>query len=75
MSERKYDIDKIVETYLKYLNGPLGKGVMEQLYEGASFTVRTNHELVEVSKYEGKAVVRVVEENKVKNYDALNELP
>ncbi len=75
MSERKYDIDKIVETYLKYLNGPLGKGVMEQLYEGASFTVRTNHELVEVSKYEGKAVVRVVEENKVKNHDALNELP
>ena len=72
MSERKYNIDRIIETYLKYLNGPLGKGVMEHLWEGASFTVRTNHELVEVSKYEGKAVVRVIDENKVMQHKILN---
>ncbi|MFW9960922.1 MAG: hypothetical protein ACFFDV_07885 [Candidatus Thorarchaeota archaeon] len=75
MSARKYDIHRIVETYLKYLNGPLGKGVMEYLWEGASFTVRTNHELVQVSKYEGKAVVRVIDENKISQHNILDELP
>jgi hypothetical protein len=63
MSKKEYDTDKIMETYLKYLNGPLGKGVMEHLHEGASFTVRANQKLVEVSKFEGKAVVRLVQEN------------
>jgi len=75
MSEREYDIGKIIESYLKYLNGPLGKGVMEHLLEGASFTVRANHELVQVSKYEGKAIVRVIEENNIKNTKMINELP
>jgi len=75
MSRREYDIDRIVDKYLKYLNGPLGKGVMEHLWEGASFTIRTNHELVEVSKYEGKAVVRVIDEDKIKNHNTISELP
>ncbi len=75
MPKREYDIDKIIETYLKYLNGPLGKGVMEHLWEGASFTIRTNHELVQVSKNEGKAVVRVIDENKIKQHETINKLP
>jgi hypothetical protein len=74
MSEREYDIDRIIETYLKYLNGPLGKGVMEHLLEGASFTVRTNHELVQVSKYDGKAVVKVIDEKSTKYNEMTKEL-
>jgi hypothetical protein len=74
MSEREYDIDRIIETYLKYLNGPLGKGVMEHLLEGASFTVRANHELVQVSKYDGKAVVKVIDEKSTKYNEMTKEL-
>jgi hypothetical protein len=63
MSMREYGTEKIIETYLKYLNGPLGEGVMKHLFEGASFVVRAQHELIEVSKNQGKAVVRLVQEN------------
>ncbi|MDH4214167.1 MAG: hypothetical protein OEV85_09620 [Candidatus Thorarchaeota archaeon] len=74
MSERVYDINKIIESYLKYLNGPLGKGVMEYLWEGASFTVRTKHEMLQVLKYGGKAVINVIEENDIASSDVINEL-
>ena len=74
MSRRKDDPEKIIETYRKYLNGPLGGGVMEHLLEGASFTVHAQHELIEVSKNQGKAVVRLVQENNTKPRDLENEL-
>jgi hypothetical protein len=75
MSEREYNIDKLIETYLKYLNGPLGKGVMDHLWEGASFTVRAHQELVQVAKHEGKAVVKLIHEKSIKYSGTKNELP
>jgi hypothetical protein len=71
---REYDTEKIIETYLKYLNGPLGGGVMKHLLEGASFVVRAQHELIEVSKNHGKAVVRLVQENNTELDDLRNEI-
>jgi len=65
MALREKEINKIAQMYLKYLNGPLGKGVMEHLKEGESFTIRSQDEMLRISKMQGKAVVRVLpQENK-----------
>jgi hypothetical protein len=74
MAEREYEIDRIIETYLRYLNGPLGKGVMDHLWEGASFTIQANHDLVQVTKQEGKAVIRVIHESNVKFDEILHKI-
>jgi hypothetical protein len=61
MSSREQEIAKIAKMYSKYLNGPLGRGVMDHLKEGESFTIRSHDEMVEIIKREGKAVVKVLE--------------
>lgn len=61
MSSREQEIAKIAKMYSKYLNGPLGRGVMDHLKEGESFTIRSQNEMVEIIKREGKAVVKVLE--------------
>ncbi|MCK5389094.1 MAG: hypothetical protein KAJ36_01305 [Candidatus Thorarchaeota archaeon] len=63
MSEREKEINKIAQLYLSYLNGPLGKGVMAHLQEGESFTIRAHDELLRISKLQGKATVRILQEN------------
>ena len=63
MSLREKEINKIAQSYLRYLNGPLGKGVMEHLKEGESFTIRAHDELLHISKTHGKAVVRILQED------------
>jgi len=49
--------------YLKHLNGPLGKSVLEHLKEGESFTICAHDELVRISKSQGKADVKVLQED------------
>jgi hypothetical protein len=61
MSSREQEIAKIAKMYTKYLNGPLGRGVMDHLKEGESFKIRSQNELVEIIKLEGKAVVKILE--------------
>ena len=63
MSMREKEVHKIAQMYLKYLNGPLGKGVMEHLKEGESFTIRSHDELLRISKLQGKAEVRILQED------------
>ena len=63
MSEREKEINKIAQMYLRYLNGPLGKGVMKHLKEGESFTIRAHDELLRISKPQGKAEVRILQED------------
>jgi len=63
MSMREREINKIAQMYLKYLNGPLGKGVMQHLKEGESFTIRAHDELLRISKSQGKAIVRILDED------------
>ena len=63
MSMREKEINKIAQMYLKYLNGPLGKGVMQHLKEGESFTIKAHDELLRISKAQGKAVVRILDED------------
>jgi hypothetical protein len=61
MSSREQEIAKIAKMYSKYLNGPLGRGVMDHLKEGESFKIRSQNEMVEIIKREGKAVVKILE--------------
>ncbi len=63
MSMREKELSKITQLYLNYLNGPLGKGVMAHLKEGESFTIRAHDELLRISKSQGKATVRILQEN------------
>ena len=58
MSEREKDIARIARMYTKYLNGPLGSGVMDHLQEGESFTI---NKVIEIHKQKGKAVVKVLD--------------
>jgi hypothetical protein len=68
MSMREKEINKIAQMYLKYLNGPLGKGVMVHLKEGESFTIRAHDELLWISKQKGKAIVQVLEEDSLNSF-------
>ena len=62
MSSREQEIAKIAKMYTRYLNGPLGHGVMDHLKEGESFTIRSQDEMLEIIKKKGKAVVKILEE-------------
>lgn len=63
MTMREKELNKITQLYLNYLNGPLGKGVMAHLKEGESFTIRAHDELLRISKLQGKATVRILQED------------
>jgi hypothetical protein len=51
--------DRVVRRFRKYLNGPLGKTVLENLEEGESFILQTNEHTLRVTKRNGRAVVRL----------------
>ena len=65
MSSREQEIAKIAKMYTRYLNGPLGHGVMDHLKEGESFTIRSQDEMLEIIKQKGKAVVKILGHEKV----------
>ncbi|MHA2026450.1 MAG: hypothetical protein ACW98U_11165 [Candidatus Thorarchaeota archaeon] len=64
MSERDKDIARIAKMYTKYLNGPLGNGVMDHLQEGESFTIKPYDKIVEIHKQQGRAVVKILDTDK-----------
>ena len=75
MSLNEREVERIAQMYIKYLNGPLGKGVMQHLKEGESFTIKSQDDFVRISKKEGKAVVRIIKEDRgfVKNKNSAQE--
>ena len=50
----------VIKRFTKYLNGPMGKTVLENLDEGESFILQTSEHTLRVSKMKGKAVVETV---------------
>ncbi len=62
MSLREQELARIARLYARYLNGPLGHGVMDHLKEGESFTIRSQDETLEIIKIDGKAVVRILDD-------------
>jgi hypothetical protein len=75
MSSREQELAKLARMYSKYLNGPLGHGVMDHLKEGESFTIRSQNETLEIMKLEGKAIVKVLEEQTTKARNDVGRLP
>ena len=75
MSSREQELARIARMYSKYLNGPLGHGVMDHLKEGESFTIRSQDEILEIMKLKGKAVVKVLEEQPTKARNEAGRLP
>jgi hypothetical protein len=59
LPSREKEIARLAKTYGQYLNGPLGKPVLRRLKEGETFTIRTERDLLKVTKAEGKAIVEV----------------
>ena len=51
----------IAQRYSNYLNGPMGKNVMDSVDEGDSFMLETSQYLLKVTKVKGKAIVDIVE--------------
>ncbi len=47
----------IVERFTRYLNGPLGRKVLDNLEEGESFIVQTSDYILRVTKLDGHAFV------------------
>jgi hypothetical protein len=53
---------KAVRRFTKYLNGPLGRTVMNDIEEGESFILQTQEYQMRVTKKKGRAVVEIIED-------------
>ncbi len=53
--------ERIASRFTHYLNGPMGRNVMDVLDEGESFILQTSSVTLRVTKREGKAVVKALE--------------
>ena len=67
MSSREQEIAKIAKMYTKYLNGPLGRGVMDHLKEGIGLRGYAQQNPLLIYKKEGfelfqEMIARVKEE-------------
>lgn len=52
--------ERVVHRYSNYLNGPMGKNVMENVAEGESFMLETSMYVLRVTKIKGKAIVDII---------------
>ncbi|MHA2377874.1 MAG: hypothetical protein ACXADO_06075 [Candidatus Thorarchaeota archaeon] len=52
--------ERIVERFTRYLNGPMGRTVMDVLDEGESFILQTSSLTLRVAKHRGMAVVEAL---------------
>ncbi len=53
--------DRVVSRFTRYLNGPLGKTVLENLEEGENFILQTSEHTLRVTKKRGRAVVELLQ--------------
>jgi len=51
---------RVVVRFTNYLNGPLGRSVLDNLDEGESFILQTSDHTMRITKRNGKAVVSLV---------------
>ena len=51
--------ERVVQKFSKYLNGPLGQTVLENLDEGESFILQTSDHTLRVTKRNGRAEVKL----------------
>ncbi|MHA2353081.1 MAG: hypothetical protein ACXABX_08180 [Candidatus Thorarchaeota archaeon] len=59
IQERGSSEDRVVSRFTKYLNGPMGKTVLDNLEEGEDFLLHTSDRTFRVTKRDGRAVVEL----------------
>ena len=50
--------EKVVARFTRYLNGPMGRTVLDNLEEGESFILQTSEHTLRITKRQGRAVVK-----------------
>ena len=50
--------ERIVTRFTRYLNGPMGRTVLDNLEEGESFILQTSEHTLRITKRQGRAVVK-----------------
>ena len=60
VEEIKTHTSRVVVRFTNYLNGPLGRNVLENLDEGETFILRTSDHTLSITKRNGKAVVNLI---------------
>ena len=58
---RGVSTDRVVSRFTRYLNGPMGKSVLENLEEGEHFILQTSDHTLRVTKRRGRAVVELLQ--------------
>ncbi len=53
--------DRVVSRFTRYLNGPMGKSVLDNLEEGENFLLQTSDYTFRVTKRRGRAVVEIMQ--------------
>ncbi|NHI89343.1 MAG: hypothetical protein EAX87_07460 [Candidatus Thorarchaeota archaeon] len=53
--------NRVVNRFTRYLNGPMGKSVLENLEEGEHFILQTSDHTLRVTKLKGRAVVELLQ--------------
>ena len=53
------DDEQVIARFTRYLNGPIGKSVLNNLVEGETFMLQTSGHTLRVTKARGKAVVTI----------------
>ena len=59
--ERGSSADRVISRFSRYLNGPMGKSVLENLEEGENFILQTSEHTFRVTKRRGRAVVELLQ--------------
>lgn len=61
LADRNLTHERVVSRFTKYLNGPLGKTVLENLEEGEHFILQTSEHTFRVTKKKGRAIVELIQ--------------
>ena len=61
LNGRGSSADRVVSRFTRYLNGPMGRSVLENLEEGENFLLQTSEYTFRVTKRRGKAVVEILQ--------------
>ncbi|MHA1772271.1 MAG: hypothetical protein ACTSYL_00755 [Candidatus Thorarchaeota archaeon] len=52
--------DVLVQRFTEYLNGPLGRKVLDSLDDGESFIIQTTDYVLRITKQDGRALVEQI---------------
>ena len=60
-TDQSSSVERVIRRFTKYLNGPMGKSVLDNLEEGESFILQTSEYTFRVTKKKNRAVVELLQ--------------